>query len=206
MRKETIYLFLILLAASGCKTLPSHEPSQDHSTFRYEEMIYLDSYEQQQVRLSEFVKLHPDCKERDKIKFLLDTIADSNLSYIRNGEIHSGPMAYKWLKWKMHHSQYRGDPIDTAEDFVTRVAVRSEKTGEPYRVKLQNGQYEKLVIILKHELLSLETALQSWVQQPGLAPASMREPQTPGVPNPGSASSPSVTSVFLPARAMSQQK
>lgn len=207
MRRETFYLLLILLAASGCKSLPTHESSHDASTFRFEEMVYLDSYAQQQVRLSEFVKLHPDCSERDKIKFLLDTIADSNLSFIRNGETYTGPLAYKWLKWKMHHPQYRSDPIDTAEAFVTRVAVRSEKTGDPYQVKFADGHYEKLVVILRHELTALEAALAEWdVKSRGLAPASVREPQTVVMTKPGATPSPSVASVFLPATALSKQK
>ncbi len=207
MRKETLYLFLILIATSGCKTLPTQESSHDTSTFRFDEMTYLESYEQQQVRLSEFVKLHPDCRESDKIRFLLDAIADSNLSFIRNGETFTGPLAYKWLKWKMHHAQYRDDPIDTAEDFVTRVARRSEKTGDPYQVKLKNGRYEKLMVILRHELSALEVALAEWnTEVHGLSPASMREPQTSIVTKPGSTSTPSVASAFLPASAISKQK
>ena len=68
-------------------------------------------------------------------------------------------IAAKWLRWKMIHPQYFGNPIVTARDFVERVADRSRKSGQFYQVELSSGECLKLLTVLRHELEALEEAL-----------------------------------------------
>lgn len=76
-------------------------------------------------------------KEGEKIDYLLSELENSPLKFIRNGDEHSGKEAAGHLRAKL---QYAGDRVKTVEDFITLVATKSSYSGEPYFVKLGNGQ------------------------------------------------------------------
>lgn len=108
--------------------------------------------------------------ERDKIDYLLDRIAASHYSFIRNGELHDGRKARLWLLYKMNH-WVRG--VDTAEDFVKRVASFSQRTGQAYLVQFPDGQIYSLNSVLKNELFAFETHV---TQIKTLHPVSLPKP------------------------------
>lgn len=74
-----------------------------------------------------------------EIEYLLDTVAQSEHSFLRNGEAHAGPEAAEHLRKKY---QYRSDDIDGAEAFIEQAASGSWLSGEPYRVKMSDGSTE----------------------------------------------------------------
>ncbi|MBI4550278.1 MAG: DUF5329 family protein [Candidatus Omnitrophica bacterium] len=88
-----------------------------------------------------------------KIRYLLDRIRDSKNSFMRNGESHNGRDASRWLGYKMVH-WVQG--VETAEDFVNRVASFSQKTGQPYLVRCADGKTYLLKNILRCELQTFE--------------------------------------------------
>jgi len=94
--------------------------------------------------------------ERNKIRYLLERIAASKYLFIRNGAPHDGKAARQWLLYKMSHWV---NGVDTANDFVARVANGSLKTGKPYLVKLPDGKVYTLDSILRNELSAFESRL-----------------------------------------------
>jgi hypothetical protein len=94
--------------------------------------------------------------ENDKIRFLLDRIAGSEYRFIRNGEVHDGKVARRWLLYKMTHWVSN---VNSAADFVTHVAGYSQRTGDPYLVEFPDGQVYSLKSILSNELSSFEADL-----------------------------------------------
>lgn len=94
--------------------------------------------------------------EYDKIDYLLDRVAASDQRFIRNGEFHDGKIARRWLLYKMTHWV---SGVGTAQDFVSRVASYSQKTGKPYLVKLPDGRLYSLSSVLKNELSLFEANL-----------------------------------------------
>ncbi len=187
-------IFILILLAPGCSTLRQGTPEASSSS----SFSYLDTQERQELRLDEFLKGRSQCSEQEKILYLLEIIQDSDIQFIRNGRSYDGDKAARWLKWKMHHKQYDADPIDTAQEFVTRVSNRSSHTGQPYEARLPDGSYEKVSVVLAHELAALERALsQRLLKQPPL------EEGQKGRKVPGS---PTATSLFLPAAALSAKQ
>lgn len=73
--------------------------------------------------------------EPDKIDALLDTIENSDITLIRNGEEHDG----KWAREHFEEKIKQVKDINTAEDFIIKVASTSRETGKPYIIKLKDG-------------------------------------------------------------------
>ncbi len=70
------------------------------------------------------------------IQYLLEYVADSGLTFIRNSENHTAADAAKHMNDKY---QYFRDKIQTPEDFIRRCASKSLITGKPYLVIMENG-------------------------------------------------------------------
>lgn len=109
--------------------------------------------------------------ERQKIDYLLDRIAASDYRFIRNGELHDGKTARRWFLYKMVHWV---DRVETAQDFVIRVASHSQKTGKPYLVEFPDGKIYSVASVLRNELFFFESSLtklhqvtRSPIPQPG---------------------------------------
>ena len=92
--------------------------------------------------------------ERDRIRYLLARVAASNDRFIRNGKIYDGKKARQWFLYKMSHWV---DGVETAEDFIARVATFSQKTGQPYLVGQTDGQIYSLRSVLRNELFAFDT-------------------------------------------------
>lgn len=71
------------------------------------------------------------------IDFLLQHVAQSNLIFIRNGQMHSPERAEAHMRRKY---EYFKDDIQSPEDFIRLCASKSTTTGRPYQVKLPDGR------------------------------------------------------------------
>lgn len=74
--------------------------------------------------------------EKDRIRFLLETVESSQCTFIRNGSHHKASKARKHLERKLNHA---GDRIKTAEDFINHLASKSSFSGRPYFIQEKNG-------------------------------------------------------------------
>ena len=80
---------------------------------------------------------HAAMTEQQKIDALLGKLETSNVTFIRNDKEMSGKDAKKHLEDKLKelHGQ-----VKTVDDFITKVATQSRKTGKPYIIKLKDGK------------------------------------------------------------------
>ncbi len=70
--------------------------------------------------------------ERDKIDRMLETLAASDATFIRNGEEHDGKAAAAHLRGKLTSA---GDLIPSARAFIDQLASKSSASGRPYFVR-----------------------------------------------------------------------
>ncbi len=77
----------------------------------------------------------------DSIHYLLDYIANSNATFIRNGQTHTPQEAVDHIKAKYEHFKKE---IKTPEDFIRLSASKSLLTGQPYRVRTAEGKEMRL--------------------------------------------------------------
>ena len=73
----------------------------------------------------------------DSIKFLLDYVAKSDVTFIRNGQKHTPQEAANHIKAKYEHFK---SEIKTPEDFIRLSASKSLLTGQPYLVRTADGK------------------------------------------------------------------
>lgn len=74
--------------------------------------------------------------EPQKIDALLDTLSNSQVTFIRNGESMDTEAARQHLEDKLKTTK----AVVTVEDFIAKVASQSSHTGKPYLIKLKNGK------------------------------------------------------------------
>ncbi|MEY2542556.1 MAG: hypothetical protein QOE81_17 [Verrucomicrobiota bacterium] len=73
----------------------------------------------------------------DSIKFLLDYVAKSDATFLRNGQKHTPQEAANHIKAKYEHFKKE---IKTPEDFIRLSASKSLLTGQPYLVRTADGK------------------------------------------------------------------
>ncbi|HCM42187.1 MAG TPA: hypothetical protein DIS66_02590 [Candidatus Omnitrophica bacterium] len=105
-------------------------------------------------KLAEKTGLETDY-QKQRIEYLLERLSRTAYNFLRNGETHNSKkaillMRYKWVKF--------GSEVQTAEDFVDKIASGSRTSGEPYYVKA-NQRYYLVKDILFFELEQLDQAL-----------------------------------------------
>lgn len=93
--------------------------------------------------------------EKLRIEYLLERLGRSSYNFVRNGEAHDSRkavllMRYKWVKY--------GSEVQTAEDFVEKIASGSRTSGSPYYMKA-NKRYYLVKDVLFFELDQLDQAL-----------------------------------------------
>lgn len=71
------------------------------------------------------------------ISYLIDYVANSKTTFIRNGSSHTPAEAAEHIKAKFAH--YKND-IKTPEDFIRLSASKSILSGKPYLVRLPDGK------------------------------------------------------------------
>ncbi|MEY2487112.1 MAG: hypothetical protein QOH39_2760 [Verrucomicrobiota bacterium] len=75
------------------------------------------------------------------INYLIDYVARSNASFIRNGTPHTPAEAVAHIKAKYEHFKPQ---IKTPEDFIRLSASKSLLTGQPYLVRTTDGKEMQL--------------------------------------------------------------
>jgi hypothetical protein len=75
------------------------------------------------------------------IDYLLDYVAKSDATFIRNGESHTPAAAFAHIKTKYERFKNK---IKTPEDFIQLSASKSLLTGEPYLVRTAEGKEMRL--------------------------------------------------------------
>lgn len=84
------------------------------------------------MSLPAFAKLSPH--EEARINAMLTALAQKqDLTFIRNGDAHNCEEAVSHLRLKLSNTRNR---IDTAEQFIDKVASSSSISGKPYIVKI----------------------------------------------------------------------
>ena len=71
------------------------------------------------------------------INYLLDYVAKSDATFIRNGQTYAPQEAVNHIKAKYGH--FRSE-IKTPEDFIRLSASKSLLTGQPYLVQTKDGK------------------------------------------------------------------
>jgi Family of unknown function (DUF5329) len=71
------------------------------------------------------------------INYLLDCVAKSDATFVRNGQTHTPQEAVDHIKAKYEHFK---NEIKTPEDFIRLAASKSLLTGQPYLVRTKDGK------------------------------------------------------------------
>lgn len=83
------------------------------------------------------------------IRHLIGHVADSGLTFIRNGNRHTAADAAAHIERKYRHFR---DEIGTAEEFIDRCATQSLVSGRPYLVIDRDGETQRTADWLRAEL------------------------------------------------------
>jgi hypothetical protein len=79
----------------------------------------------------------PDDVAQHEIDHLLDFVATSKCTFVRNGEAHPGKDARDHLEMKYNFVKWR---LSTADEFVKYLATESSTSHEPYTVICNNKE------------------------------------------------------------------
>ena len=79
------------------------------------------------------------------IRYLLDYVAKSDATFIRNGQTHTPQEAVNHITAKYEHFKAE---IKTPEDFIRLAASKSLLTGKPYLVRAPDGKEIRLDVWL----------------------------------------------------------
>lgn len=110
--------------------------------------------------------------EEGKIDYLIERVRSADVVFIRNGEEFKGSHAAEFLRWKLNRLRSRQRLlIETAGDFVSKVAVGSRMSGKPYVVVLSDGSRYSMQQILQNELDQLEQCLRAFAPEPAAVPS-----------------------------------
>jgi hypothetical protein len=85
----------------------------------------------------------------ESIKYLLDYVAKSDATFLRNGQTHTPQEAVDHIKAKYAHFK---SEIKTPEDFIRLSASKSLLTGQPYLVRARDGKEMPLNVWLTDAL------------------------------------------------------
>lgn len=88
------------------------------------------------------------------VNFLIDHVAKSNGTFIRNGASHTPAEAVAHIKAKYEHFK---NQIKTPEDFIRLSASKSLLTGKPYLVRTPDGKEMRLDVWLTEALKQYRT-------------------------------------------------
>ena len=99
----------------------------------------------------------PDEVAQREIDHLLEFIATSNCTFVRNGEAHPGKDARAHLEMKYNFTKWR---MSTADEFVKYLATESSTSHEPYKV-ICNSKEQPAGVWLAEELKRYRKVAQS---------------------------------------------
>lgn len=99
--------------------------------------------------------------ELQKIETLLESVKNSNLTFIRNGKEYSAQEGHKHLEMKLKKARnsWFAPPQDkwTASMFIEKVASKSSLSGKPYKVRTKDGKTLNAENWLKEKLNEIES-------------------------------------------------
>ncbi len=129
----------------------------DETKDRYSEFMPVDNFETS-PKLRRLVKLRDKglVFERAKIDFLLESISNSDFEYDRNRVDYDAKQTVKHLR-KKYKKNFR--EIRTVEDFIEKIATRSEASGRRYLAIPGNGYAYYTSDLLYFKLEQLESFL-----------------------------------------------
>jgi hypothetical protein len=87
------------------------------------------------LALSAAARASADPAAQGEIDHLLQYVAQSSCTFVRNGDEYSGEKAREHLAMKY---RFVGGRISTAEEFIQYLGTGSSVSGEPYHVKCGN--------------------------------------------------------------------
>ena len=102
------------------------------------------------------VHAEPPITVQVEVDFLLGYVEGSGCEFYRNGTWHDSKAAQAHLRDKYRYLAARG-LINSTEDFIEKVATQSSLSGEPYRVKCQDGAAVTTNQWLRVELVRFRT-------------------------------------------------
>jgi hypothetical protein len=98
----------------------------------------------------------PPPQEQSRIERLIRIVeARKDMKFIRNGSEYDCADAAKFLRGKL---ETMGKEVNTAREFIERIASRSSMSGEPYHVKFADGKTMLASQFLTEELKRLEAS------------------------------------------------
>jgi hypothetical protein len=96
----------------------------------------------------------PPPHEQSRIEKLIRYVESQKaMKFIRNGTEYSAEDAGKFLRGKL---EAMGGEVTTARQFIQRIASRSSMSGQPYQVRLADGQTLLAENFLEDELKRIE--------------------------------------------------
>jgi hypothetical protein len=90
----------------------------------------------------------------ETVNYLIDHVAKSDATFIRNGVSHTPAEAVAHIKAKYGHFK---SEIKTPEDFIRLAASKSLLTGKPYLVRTPDGKETRLDVWLTEALKQYRT-------------------------------------------------
>jgi hypothetical protein len=153
--KNTVCLFLLILFL--CPFSASAGLRIDKTQERYKEfMPEIDFSEYSSASRFEHVVGQGREYESAKIDFLLEATLKSNFEFDRNRMRHDASETVRHLR-KKYRNNFR--EIKTAEDFIHKIATRSEASGRRYLAIPGNGYVYYTSDLLLYQLEQLEAIL-----------------------------------------------
>jgi hypothetical protein len=96
----------------------------------------------------------PPAQEQTRIERLIRYVESQKaIKFIRNGTEYTAEDAGKFLRGKL---EAMGSEVTTARQFIKRIASRSSMSGQPYQVRLADGQTVLAENFLEDELQRIE--------------------------------------------------
>jgi len=154
---KPLILFFLLLTLQSCATA---RPALQHGFKADGTPVYLSDPVQIPDEIKKFYSKRDLSTEEGKIDYLIYRVQDSDLTFLRNREKYDGAAAAEFLRWKLprHKNNYHVK-VDTAEDFVSKIASESRMSGKPYAVIDSQGGRHHLQDVLQNELNLLNDQL-----------------------------------------------
>jgi hypothetical protein len=92
--------------------------------------------------------------EAQKIQALIHSVETLNGAvFIRNGSEYDAAKAASHLRMKL---DYAGKKVQTAEQFIDKLATGSSMTGKPYRIRFADGHSVESAVYFREQLRKLE--------------------------------------------------
>jgi hypothetical protein len=94
--------------------------------------------------------------EAQKIQALIHSVETlQGAVFIRNGSEYDGAKAAAHLRTKL---DYAGKKVQTAEQFIDKLATGSSMTGQPYKIRFADGRTVESAVYFHEQLRKLEAA------------------------------------------------